>query len=260
MMAKPKRIFSGADMTPSLGIAGAEGLKIDLDNIFRMFDPTSEFPDGSPGGIGTENIQNGAITARKVANKTLTEEKFTDELNSSLIRKGSPVIDPEDRSLTHASIGTTDKSVSAIAGQWFEVVKTEPITLYKKDTIKTPEGDSEYFTLFTQFVQVAVTFDRVIIQGTAAVVPFMFRVVASFTSAPGTDFVLFEETTYSSTQVRSQTIDFSPFEHVQYRADNSMTIKVEARVSSANQVTGRVYSLTVKGNKTEHVIIPVNAF
>ena len=47
------------------------------------------------------------------------------------------MIDPEDRSLTHASIGTTDKSVSAIAGQWFEVVRTEPITLYEKDTIKT---------------------------------------------------------------------------------------------------------------------------
>ena len=68
----------------------AEGLKIDLDNIFRMFDPTSEFQMAPPGGIrATENIQNGAITARKVANKTLTEEKFTDEFIGRFLEKAA---------------------------------------------------------------------------------------------------------------------------------------------------------------------------
>ena len=52
-------------------MAGAAGLRGDLDNAFRMFDPDMRFSDGSSGGIGTINLQDKGIINDNFADKSL---------------------------------------------------------------------------------------------------------------------------------------------------------------------------------------------
>lgn len=61
-MAKPVRTFDAHTDEVSVGNAGPDKLKEDLDNAFSMFDPNSVLSDGTtPGGISQENLQPGVI-------------------------------------------------------------------------------------------------------------------------------------------------------------------------------------------------------
>lgn len=65
-MSKPKRTFSANVNQYSTGVAGPDQIEQDLDSIFKMFDPSEV-----DGGIGTENIQDGAGTDVKLGNRTI---------------------------------------------------------------------------------------------------------------------------------------------------------------------------------------------
>lgn len=65
-MAKPTRTFNANIGDPSTGIAGPDYIEADLDAGFKMFDPLQP-----GGGIGTENIQNGAATDDIIGNRTV---------------------------------------------------------------------------------------------------------------------------------------------------------------------------------------------
>lgn len=62
-MPKPTRSFTGTTGIKSTGTASAEQLSADLDKAFAMFDPDGLLPDGSPGGIGAENVKQVATAA-----------------------------------------------------------------------------------------------------------------------------------------------------------------------------------------------------
>lgn len=53
----PTRIFTANEGDYSTELAGPDALEQDLDNITRMFNPLSTHKDGSPGGIGKENLK-----------------------------------------------------------------------------------------------------------------------------------------------------------------------------------------------------------
>lgn len=55
-MAKPKRTFSADVGQHSVGTAGPDQIEYDLDNLFHMLDPSTLLKDGSPGGIGPDNM------------------------------------------------------------------------------------------------------------------------------------------------------------------------------------------------------------
>lgn len=57
----PKRTFSADVGQYSIGTAGPDQMEYDFDNLFAMLDPSKTLKDGSPGGIGAENMQNMTI-------------------------------------------------------------------------------------------------------------------------------------------------------------------------------------------------------
>ena len=84
-MVKPIRTFIGVEGQPSVGDAGPDAIKRDIDNLTTMFDPTSQHGDGSPGGVGSENIQNGAITEDKLVPGGITDALIGDRTANDLI-------------------------------------------------------------------------------------------------------------------------------------------------------------------------------
>lgn len=70
-MTKPIREFDGTINEDSVGTGGPDQIELDLDKAFRMFDPNATHPDGSKGGIGTENIQDKAVTQAKIGDKAV---------------------------------------------------------------------------------------------------------------------------------------------------------------------------------------------
>lgn len=56
-MAKPKRTFTGQEGQRSVGTAGPDAIRYDLDNLFAALDPDDTFKDGTSGGIGEENLR-----------------------------------------------------------------------------------------------------------------------------------------------------------------------------------------------------------
>ena len=72
-MTKPTREFDGVVGAPSTGAGGPAYLKLDLDKLFTMMDPSATHTDGSSGGIGTENIQPNAVTTNKIAAGAATD-------------------------------------------------------------------------------------------------------------------------------------------------------------------------------------------
>jgi len=74
-MAKPKRTFSGQEGQRSVGTAGPEGISYDLDNLFAALDPDDTFKDGTPGGVGEENLRTGAISDRALGEKTVDQSE-----------------------------------------------------------------------------------------------------------------------------------------------------------------------------------------
>lgn len=74
-MAKPKRTFSGQEGQRSVGTAGPEGISYDLDNLFAALDPDDTFKDGTPGGVGEENLRTGAISDLALGEKTVDQSE-----------------------------------------------------------------------------------------------------------------------------------------------------------------------------------------
>src|SRR5690554_5467498 len=64
-MAKPTREFSVDVGQKSMGVAGPDFIERDLDKLFAMFDPNKSLPTGEQGGIGSENMKPGAVTAEQ---------------------------------------------------------------------------------------------------------------------------------------------------------------------------------------------------
>ena len=57
----PQRTFSADVGQYSIGTAGPDQIEYDFDNLFAMLDPSKTLRDGSPGGIGSENMQTMSI-------------------------------------------------------------------------------------------------------------------------------------------------------------------------------------------------------
>ena len=72
-MAKPEREFSAVVGQKSMGTAGPEYIKKDLDKAFAMLDPNKTLPDGSPGGIGLDNMQQGAVNDEVIGNREIDD-------------------------------------------------------------------------------------------------------------------------------------------------------------------------------------------
>ena len=53
---KPTRTFSANEGDYSVDKAGPDAIERDIDELMAMFDPDATHPDGSPGGIGTDNF------------------------------------------------------------------------------------------------------------------------------------------------------------------------------------------------------------
>src|SRR5690606_444255 len=64
-MAKPTREFSADVGQKSMGIAGPDYIERDFDKLFAMLDPNKSLPTGEQGGIGSENMKPGAVTAEQ---------------------------------------------------------------------------------------------------------------------------------------------------------------------------------------------------
>ena len=72
-MAKPTRSFSADVNQFSTGAAGPDQIEHDLDNLFAMFDPGAALKDGSPGGIGGDNVKDGSLSDGKLADITIDQ-------------------------------------------------------------------------------------------------------------------------------------------------------------------------------------------
>lgn len=56
MSFKPIRSFAASEGDYSVDDKGPEALKADLDQLMKMFDPTSVHDNGEPGGVGADNL------------------------------------------------------------------------------------------------------------------------------------------------------------------------------------------------------------
>ena len=72
-MAKPEREFSADVGQKSMGVAGPDYIEKDFDKAFAMFDPNKNLPDGTPGGIGKENMQPGAVDDDVIGNREVDD-------------------------------------------------------------------------------------------------------------------------------------------------------------------------------------------
>lgn len=59
-MGKPVRTFIAEEGVDSVGVAGPLQIAHDVDNLCAALDPEATFKDGSPGGIGLDNIKSEA--------------------------------------------------------------------------------------------------------------------------------------------------------------------------------------------------------
>ena len=60
-MGFPTLDFNGTEGQRSTGLGGPDTLEGDLREISKMFDPGSLLKSGLPGGIGSENMKDGAV-------------------------------------------------------------------------------------------------------------------------------------------------------------------------------------------------------
>lgn len=84
---KPTREFSANVGDYSVDIAGPDAIENDIDSIMRMFDPETEHAPGIPGGIGTGNIQEGAVTDNIVGERTIDQNIADAYTNTGFITK-----------------------------------------------------------------------------------------------------------------------------------------------------------------------------
>lgn len=84
---KPERQFSANEGDYSIGLAGPDAIEADIDTLARMFDPLTTHSDGTPGGIGTDNIQTGAITDDVIGDRTINDSIVDAYSNTGRIGK-----------------------------------------------------------------------------------------------------------------------------------------------------------------------------
>lgn len=221
-MPRPKRMFIGVEGEHTIGLAGAAGLRGDLDNAFRMFDPDARFSDGSSGGIGTINLQDKVIINDKFADKSLDASKLAPEYEGKLVRVVSPIVNPKD-----SSVQLFKKSGTFYGNEWPR--KTEEIPLFIKSRAFMPSGEREYYSRFIQNIQVKLSISRILrwepfIGG--ELVSFSCRVVVLYPKSGEVKHVVWENSTVDD-RPKSGTVSFNPFAHIPFSEEATFQIIIE---------------------------------
>ena len=237
-MPRPKRMFIGVEGEHTIGLAGAAGLRGDLDNAFRMFDPDMRFSDGSSGGIGTINLQDKGIINDNFADKSLNASKLEPECRDKLARVVSPIspiVNPKD-----SSVQLFKKSGVFQKNEWPR--KTEEIPLFIKSRAFMPSGEREYYSRFIQNIQVKLSISRIMgFGGVYEPVPppglppvpiqpeplsFACRVVVLYPKSGGVKHVVWENSTLDD-RPKSGNVSFNPFDHIPFNEDATFQIIME---------------------------------
>jgi hypothetical protein len=111
------RTFSADVGQRSIGSAGPDQIEYDLDNLFAALDPNKTYRDGQPGGIGTENIRDGAVTTAKIADGNVTTAKIADGAVTTAKIADSNVTTAKiaDNAVTTSKIADSNVTTSKIA-------------------------------------------------------------------------------------------------------------------------------------------------
>ena len=223
-MPRPKRMFIGSDGEHTIGLAGAAGLRGDLDNAFRMFDPDMRFSDGSSGGIGTINLQDNVINNDKFADKSLDASKLAPEYEDKLVRVVNPIVNPKD-----SSVQLFKKSGKFSEDMWPR--ETEEIPLFIKSRAVMPSGEREYYSRFIQNIQVKLSISRIMGSGVVHEHPpmplsFSCRVAVLYPKSGGVKHVVWKNSTvdYNS---KSGIVSFNPFDHIPFNEEATFQIIIE---------------------------------
>ena len=219
-MPRPKRMFIGSEGEHTIGLAGAAGLRGDLDNAFRMFDPDMRFSDGSSGGIGTINLQDKGIINDNFADKSLDASKLAPEYEGKLVRAVSPIVNPKD-----SSVQLFNKSGVFPGDVWPRERETEEIPLFIKSRAVMPSGGREYYSRFIQNIQVKFSIPRVWLLGLGRV-KFACRVVVLYPKSGEEKHVVWEDSTVDKNP-KSGIVSFNPFDHIPFNEEATFQIIIE---------------------------------
>ncbi|MFZ5650147.1 MAG: hypothetical protein ACOY4I_04745 [Bacillota bacterium] len=111
-MPKPTRTFSANVGQKSIGTAGPDQIETDLDAICKMFDPLQP-----GGGIGTENLQDGAATDNIIGNRTV-DQTLAGGANTGTPTQLLSWIVKQIFALKGNVANWWDSAVSSISGIW----------------------------------------------------------------------------------------------------------------------------------------------
>ena len=75
-MAKPEREFTADVGQVSMGVAGPDFIERDFDKLFAMMDPNKTLPTGEEGGIGKNNLQQGAVDDIAIGNREIDDTQI----------------------------------------------------------------------------------------------------------------------------------------------------------------------------------------
>ena len=217
-MPRSKRMFIGTEGEHTIGLAGAAGLRGDLDNAFRMFDPDARFSDGSSGGIGTINLQDKGIINDNFADKSLDASKLEPEYEDKLVRVVSPIVNPKD-----SSVQLFKKSGVFQKNEWPR--KTEEIPLFVKSRAFMPSGEREYYSRFIQNIQVKLSISKVWLLGLDPV-SFTCRVAVLYPKSGEEKHVVWEDRTVDD-RPKSGIVSFNPFDHIPFNEEATFQIIIE---------------------------------
>jgi len=223
-MPRPKRMFIGSEGEHTIGLAGAAGLRGDLDNAFRMFDPVMRFSDGSSGGIGAINLQDKGIINDNFADKSLDASKLEPEYEGKLVRVVSPIVNPKD-----SSVQLFKKSGVFPDYEWPR--ETEEIPLFIKSRAVMPSGEREYYSRFIQNIQVKLSISGIMGFGSGVGSPpvpvsFSCRVVVLYPKSGGVKHVVWENSTVDKNP-KSGNVRFNPFDHIPFNEEATFQIIIE---------------------------------
>jgi len=215
-------MFIGVEGEHTIGLAGAAGLRGDLDNAFRMFDPDARFSDGSSGGIGTINLQDKGIINDNFADKSLDASKLEPEYEGKLVRVVSPIVNPKD-----SSVQLFKKSGVFSGDAWPR--KTEEIPLFIKSRAFMPSGEREYYSRFIQNIQVKLSISKIfmpILGPGAGDVRFSCRVAVLYPKSGEEKHVVWENSTVDKNP-KSGNVSFNPFDHIPFSEEATFQIIIE---------------------------------
>ena len=219
-MPRPKRMFIGSEGEHTIGLAGAAGLRGDLDNAFRMFDPDMRFSDGSPGGIGTINLQDNGIINDNFADKSLDASKLAPEYEDKLVRVVNPIVNPKD-----SSVQLFKKSGTFSGDMWPR--ETEEIPLFIKSRAVMPSGEREYYSRFIQNIQVKLSISWIAIWAPGfEPVRFACRVAVLYPKSGGVKHVVWENSTVDY-YPKPGIVSFNPFDHIPFNEEATFQIIIE---------------------------------